>query len=196
MQEHFHFTTDQANIKKTICNHFLLCFWTTFANSNVSSTSQSSFGETRRRRYHWHSYFRKAVCFFFRTCMASLCHWKLVLQWAISRTFSVQPAVADHCVLQSNGIRHETRSIPCLCGRRQHANRIMSRCKNVSRQTISRDRRYRVLCFEKTMVMWILVPSSSQRLRTAHGVYMVTESSCHDRTATETVMIQISHPYI
>lgn len=44
------------------------------------------------------------------------------------------------------------------------------------------------------MVLRVETAPSSDRLRFANG-YVVTEASCHDRIAAETVMTQIPHPY-
>ncbi len=47
----------------------------------------------------------------------------------------------------------KTRPTSCLCRRGQFAAPIVPYGKNASRQTVSRDRRHRVLCFEKAMVL-------------------------------------------
>ncbi|GGJ59364.1 hypothetical protein GGR02_000872 [Anoxybacillus voinovskiensis] len=95
MQEHFHFTTDQAKIQKQYAAIFF------FVSARLS---QIPFYLQRRNRHlvkqedaviiAIHLY-RKAAWLLFRTGMASLCDWELVYGWTFSRTFSLPSSLSS-----------------------------------------------------------------------------------------------------
>ena len=83
MQEHFHFTTDQAKIQKQYAAIFF------FVSAQLPSIQMY----LQRRNRHLMKqedaviiaihYFRKVIWLFFRTRMAPLCDGKLVHQWTV-----------------------------------------------------------------------------------------------------------------
>ncbi|KPC97213.1 hypothetical protein LR69_04580 [Geobacillus sp. BCO2] len=165
MQEHFHFTTyyRSSQDSKAICRHFLFCLCPTVIDSDVPAAPQPPFGQTGRRRGHRDSSFRKVARLDIRTGMASLCHGKFVHKWLVSRTFPVQPPLPGAALRHQMEIAvvSKTRPTSCLCRRRQLAAPVVPYRKNASRQTVSGDRRHRVLRFQTAMVLWVEAAPSS-----------------------------------
>lgn len=60
-------------------------------------------------------------------------------------------------------------------------------------QTVSRHRRHRLLYFEKEWYYWFKLHLQVTDQGLAMGC-VVTEASCHERMAAESVMAQIPHP--
>ena len=171
MQEHFHFTTDRAKIQKQYAAIFF------FVSAQLSCI-----------QVHLHRRNRHLVKQEDAVIIAIHLLGKLLgftSEWAWHR-FVTGNLFTNGSFLERSRYNRRCRALgfaikwiavvsktwptSCLCRRGQLAAPIVPYGKNASRQTVSRDRRHRVLRFQKAMVLRVEAAPSSDRSRAANGI--------------------------
>ncbi len=171
MQEHFHFTTDQAKIQKQYAAIFF------FVSAQLSSIQMYL---QRRNR---HLVKQEDAVVIAIHLLGKLLGFTSERAWHrfvtgnlftngsfLERSRYNRRCRALRFAIKWIAVVSKTRPTSCLCRRRQLAAPVVPYRKNASRQTVSRDRRHRVLRFQKAMVLWVEAAPSSDRSRVAHGL--------------------------
>ena len=172
MQEHFHFTTDRTKLQKQYVS--ILCF--------VSAQLSSIQIHLQRRNLHLLK--QKDEVIIAVHILGKLLGFTSERAWhrfVIGNLFSKdlfpeRSRYNRRCRALGFAIkwmRHQLGqawTTPCLCGRGQFADRAVSFIPNVSRQTVSWNCGYWLLCFEKDRFLWVETSSVSHRPRASDGI--------------------------
>ena len=171
MQEHFHFTTDRAKIQKQYAAIF------------VFVSAQLSCIQVHLHRRNRHLVKQEDAVVIAIHLLGKLLGFTSERAWHrfvtgnlfTNGSFLERSRYNRRCRALGFAIKwiavvSKTWPTSCLCRRGQLTAPIVPYGKNASRQTISRDRRHRVLRFQKAMVLRVEAAPSSDRSRAANGV--------------------------
>ena len=151
MQEHFHFTTDRAKLQK---QYEAILFFVSAQLSSIQIPLQ------RRNR---HLLKQKDEVIITIHVLGKLLGFTSERAWhrfVIGNLFpkALFPERSRYnrrcraawlCDQVDSAPAGQARAAPCVCGRGQLADRAVSFSSNASRQTVSWNRRYWLLCFQK-----------------------------------------------
>jgi len=190
----FYYRSSQDS--KAICRHFLFCLCPTVIDSDVPAAPQPPFGQTGRRRGHRDSYLGKLLGFTSERAWHRFVTGNLFTNGSfLERSRYNRRCRALRFAIK--WIRHE------LAKRGQHhAYAVVDSlplplCHTARMHRVKRFQEIANIEYCASKKQWYYGLKLHLQV-TDQGLpmgYVVTEASCHDRIAAESVMTQIPHPY-